>query len=62
VTDFKHTTDIKKMIHLLFKKLEAVHGELFTGVALSLISASKEGISTSELEGIFCSIFQSFIC
>jgi hypothetical protein len=55
--EFKQATDIKKMIHLLFQKVEAVHGRLFTGTALSLITASKEGISTSELEGLFFEVF-----
>ncbi len=50
--DFRNATDIKKMISLIFSQLDAVHGKIFTGRALGLITAAKEGLSASELEDI----------
>eukprot|EP00026_Physarum_polycephalum_P000312 Phypoly_transcript_00312.p2 GENE.Phypoly_transcript_00312~~Phypoly_transcript_00312.p2 ORF type:complete len:831 (+),score=86.13 Phypoly_transcript_00312:342-2495(+) len=50
--DFTQASTVNKMITLMFQKLENVHGKIFTSRMLGLITATKEGISITELEDI----------
>ncbi len=56
---FQSAVDIKQLIHLFFQTLENMHGKIFVSTALALITASKEGLSASELEGTLLCILNS---
>eukprot|EP00026_Physarum_polycephalum_P000198 Phypoly_transcript_00198.p1 GENE.Phypoly_transcript_00198~~Phypoly_transcript_00198.p1 ORF type:complete len:1578 (+),score=179.43 Phypoly_transcript_00198:1034-5767(+) len=50
--EFKDAKDTHELIELIFRQIEGIYGKVFTSLALSLVTAAKEGISTVELEDI----------